>query len=407
MTRVSALLALLVLLLQTTPGWSAPPNPTDSDADFNTAGGTDALDAITTAVMNTAFGYHGLVSNTTGDFNTAVGSEALSHNTTGSFNTACGRSALHFNLNGINNTASGALALYSNTGGSLNTATGVSALHDNTTGMRNTAAGFGALFSNTTASDNTATGVSALGDNTTGANNTASGSGALSRNTIGSFNTAIGSDALTDNVTGVKNTALGYQALMNSTGNRNIAIGFQAGVDLATGNNNIYIGHDGAANESLTIRLGTNQTSTFIAGIAGTNVNGSTVMINGNGQLGVVLSSARYKRDIASLGTRSAGVFQLRPVTFAYHDDAPGAIHYGLIAEEVASVYPEMVTHAPTGEVQTVRYQDLIPLLLNELQRQHRDTQQRQQAIEWQKRELAELRALLEQRRASTAHGWR
>jgi hypothetical protein len=92
-------------------------------------------------------------------------------------------------------------------------------------------------------------------------------------------------------------------------------------------------------------------------------------------------------------------VFQLRPVTFAYRDDAQGAIHYGLNAKEVAAVYPEMVTHAPTGEVQTVRYQDLIPLLLNELQRQHRDTQQQQQAIEWQQRKLAELRTLLEQRR--------
>jgi hypothetical protein len=207
--------------------------------------------------------------------------------------------------------------------------------------------------------------------------------------------------ALANNTIGIKNTALGYQALADSTGNRNIGIGYLAGADLASGNNNIYIGHAGAANESQTIRLGTNQTSTFIAGISGTNVNGANVVVDNNGQLGVVLSSARYKRDIAPLGIRSAGVFQLRPVTFAYRDDAQGAVQYGLIAEEVAAVYPEMVTHAPTGEVQTVRYQDLIPLLLNELQRQHRDTQQRQQTIEWQQRELRELRALVEQRRAA------
>ena len=402
MSRTIPLVALLAFFLQTTAAWSAaPPNPTDSDANGNTAGGTDALDALTTGLSNTAFGYHGLVSNTGGSFNTAVGALALSHNTTGNQNTACGRSALRFNTDGINNTASGAFALYSNTSGGLNTASGVSALLNNTTGSRNTAVGYQALSSNTTASDNTATGT-ALGSNTTGSKNTASGAGALGSNTIGNFNTASGGFALQGNISGIKNTALGYEALTDSTGDKNIAIGFQAGADLVSGNNNIYIGNSGAANESLTIRLGTNQTRTFIAGIAPTNVNGVAVMIDANGQLGVALSSARYKRDIAPLGARSAALFQLRPVSFAYHDDAPGITQYGLIAEEVAVVYPELVTHTLTGEVQSVRYQELIPLLLNELQRQHRDIRHRQQAMERQQRELSELRALVEQRREPT-----
>jgi endosialidase-like protein len=396
MTRTIPFVALLVWLSSITPSWSSPPNPTDSDANFNTAGGTGALDAVTTGESNTAFGYHGLQSHTTGDSNTAVGSQALASNTSGSFNTACGRGALRSNTNGGDNTATGANALFSNVGGSLNTAAGVSALHDNTTGNRNTATGFAALSSNTTASDNTATGTSALGDNTSGGNNTASGSGALSLNTTGSFNTASGAHALSSNITGIKNTAVGYQALADSTGSRNIAIGYQAGADLATGNNNIYIGHAGAANESLTMRLGSNQTRSFIAGIAGTNVNGTTVMIDGNGQLGVMLSSARYKRDITSLGTRSAGVLQLRPVSFAYREDAPGVVRYGLIAEEVVSVYPEMVTYTATGEVQSVRYQDLIPLLLNELQRQRRHLEHQQQVIARQHQELGELRATVE-----------
>ena len=398
MSRPTFLAVLLVLVLQTTPGWSDW-NPTDSDANFNTAGGTDALAALTTGMNNTAFGYHGLFSNTTGGNNTAVGAFALSHNTTGTLNTACGQGALRFNEDGDSNTATGARALYLNTSGGLNTAVGGGALQDNTTGSGNTAIGFGALFSNTTASDNTATGLGALLDNTTGSSNTASGTDALSRNTTGSFNTATGSDALRNNLTGIKNTALGYQALMDSTGDRNIAIGFRAGADLVSGNNNIYIGHAGAANESLTMRLGTNQTRTYIAGIFGNLVLGTPVMIDANGQLGVALSSARYKRDIAPLGARSAGLFQLRPVTFVYRDDAPGTTQYGLIAEEVAAVYPELVTHSLTGEMQSVRYQELIPLLLNELQRQHRDIQHRQQAMERQQRELGELRALVEQRR--------
>ena len=122
-------------------------------------------------------------------------------------------------------------------------------------------------------------------------------------------------------------------------------------------------------------------------------------MINANRQLGVALSSARYKRDIAPLGVRSAGVFELRSVIVPYHDDGSGVTQFGLIAEEVAAVYPELVTHSLTGEVQSVRYQELIALLLNELQRQHRDLQQRQQALERQQAELSELRALVEQRR--------
>src|SRR6516164_5715383 len=133
------------------------------------------------------------------------------------------------------------------------------------------------------------------------------------------------------------------------------------------------------------MRLGMVQTSTFMAGVASTKVGGATVVIDANGQLGVQFSSARYKRDVEAMGNRSAGVFQLRPVTFSYRDDAPGTVQYGLIAEEVAALYPELVTRTPTGEVQTVRYQALIPMLLNELQRQ-------QQALQQQGAEVATLR---------------
>jgi len=91
------------------------------------------------------------------------------------------------------------------------------------------------------------------------------------------------------------------------------------------------------------------------------------------------------------MGAGSDGVLQLRPVTFAYKDDPKHVKHYGLIAEEVAAVYPELVTRAATGEVQAVKYQELIPMLLNELQREH-------QEVAKLRGELAELRAIVETR---------
>jgi hypothetical protein len=207
----------------------------------------------------------------------------------------------------------------------------------------------------------------------------------------------MGFQALHNNGNGTSNTAVGAKALKKSLGTKNIAIGFQAGVTLVTGNNNIYIGNQGAGDESQTIRIGTAQTGTFMAGINGAIVSGATVEIDTTtGQLGVVPSSARYKQDITPMGNRSEKVLNLRPVTFAYKDDAQAVTHYGLIAEEVATVYPDLVTRTASGEVQTVKYQELIPMLLNELQRQH-------QALQSQQKELAELRALVGQSRETAS----
>jgi hypothetical protein len=259
----------------------------------------------------------------------------------------------------------------------------------NATGLFNTAIGDMALIYNITGRDNTASGMAALLNNMTGDGNTASGQSALLRNTTGDGNTASGFNALFFNITGARNTALGHDALQNSTGNQNIAIGSGAGVALVSGNKNIYLGHTGADSESRTMRLGRFQTKTYIAGVATTPVSGTNVTINANGQLGTLLSSARYKRDIDPMGARSEGLLKLRPVTFVYKQDEQGVRQYGLIAEEVATVYPELVTHTATGEVQGVRYQELIPLLLNEVQRQQR--------------ELAELRTLVGELRGGVA----
>ncbi len=223
------------------------------------------------------------------------------------------------------------------------------------------------------------------------------------RNATGSFNTASGRLALAGNASGTGNTALGDSALHQGTGNRNIAVGCGAGAALTSGNKNIYLGHPGATNESKTMRLGNAQTKTFIAGVTTAAVTGTNVVINGSGQLGVPLSSARYKRDIDPMGARSEGLLKLRPVTFVYKQDEQGVRQYGLIAEEVATVYPELVTHTATGEVQAVRYQELIPLLLNEVQRQQQVMERQQQATERLQRELAELRSLVGQMRGGLA----
>ena len=278
---------------------------------------------IITAETNTALGIGALVSNTEGSSNTATGAGALFSNTEGRFNTASGAGALESNTTGSSNTASGVIALNSNTTGSFNTASGNEALFSNTTGEQNTASGDGALFSNTEGRFNTASGVDALRRNTTGRRNTASGDRALRDNTTGSFNTAVGRGAL----------------VSNTTGSSNIAIGSFAGSDNQTGNNNIHIGHIGF-NESNTIRIGdSGHANAFIAGV-----------------LLVPASSRQFKQDIHDMDKASSDLMRLRPVTFHYkkeYDSGEDRLQYGLIAEEVAEVYPELVVYDDTGKVKT------------------------------------------------------
>src|SRR5262245_43392391 len=216
--------------------------------------------------------------------------------------------------------------------------------------------GHTALFNNAGGGGNTASGFSALGSNTSGNNNTAGGANALESNSTGNLNTGIGFQALQDIAVGTNSTAIGAKALKKSLGTKNIGIGFQAGVSLINGNNNIFIGNQGVGDESQTIRIGTAQAQTFIAGINVAGVSGTAVVVDANGQLGVTLSSARYKQDIETMANRSEGLLKLRPVTFSYRDDTAAVPHYGLIAEEVATVYPELVTRTASGEVQTVKY---------------------------------------------------
>ena len=348
----------------------------------NTALGFNTLHANTTGFINTATGRNALLSNTTGFFNTATGGAALASNTTGDSNTATGRTAMLSNTTGSRNTATGwwALGGFNNTG-NANVATGAFALYSNTTGSFNAATGNTALSENTTGEVNTANGYAALLSNTTGSRNTATGFEALASNTTGNDNTASGPDALANNTTGEGNTANGVDALYsNTTGNNNVALGNSAGGALTTGDLNIDIGNEGVADEANTIRIGTSgdQTRTFIAGISGTAVAGAAVKVNANGQLGVAPSSERFKAEIKPMDKASEAVLALKPVTFRYkHElDPKGIPQFGLVAEQVEKVNPDLVARDGQGKPSTVRYEAVNAMLLNEFLKEHRKVQE-------------------------------
>ena len=300
---------------------------------------------------NTAEGQNALLSLTTGTYNTGVGFFSLSVTTTGKFNTAVGAGTLLAN-----------------------------------TGDNNTATGAGTLLSNTTGTFNAANGAFALFTNTTGTSNTSNGALSLLNNTTGVENTANGYRALSGNATGVGNTAYGSQALVQSTGNNNIALGAHAGFNISTGSNNIHIGNVGAGNESGTVRIGdNNQAKTFIAGINGVNQGSPTaVFINTlTGQLGTTppSSSRRYKKEIKPMDTASEAVLALKPVTFHYNSDKTCTPQFGLIAEEVAAVDPDLVLRDENGEIYTVRYEAVNAMFLNEFLKEHRKNEKQEATI--------------------------
>ena len=390
--------------------------------------GSGALSSVTTGYHDSAFGYQALQFNTTGNSNTATGTYALEHNTTGNNNTASGDGALYFNTIGSNNTAAGLGALLSNTSGNNNTATGYYALVINTTGSNNTANGYQALYNNTTGSNNLANGYQALYSNTTGYNNMASGALALFNNTTGFYNIANGSNAmvynttgrynvaeglnaLRRNTTGGINTAVGLNALLNNTtGGANIALGGSAGSALTTGSYNIDIGNVGVAAEANTIRIGTSQTRAFVAGVKNTVVSGGVpVYVSANGQLGTNPSSKRFKEEIAAMDKKSEAILALHPVTFRYKQelDPNGTAQFGLIAEEVAKVNPDLVTRDDKGEIYSVRYEAVNAMLLNEFLKEHRKVEELKTAAArqevsaaQQRKEIGALKAALEKQAA-------
>jgi hypothetical protein len=282
-----------------------------------------------------------------------------------------------------------------------NTATGVDALFSNTTGANNTANGSGALEANTTASSNTANGAFALFGNTTGGKNTATGQSALEFNTTGINNTASGYLALQNNTVGGANTAEGFQALLHSTGSNNIALGASAGINLTNGSNNIDIGAPGAAGEAAKIRIGKQgtQNGTYIAGIRGVTVaSGVGVIVGSTGQLGTVVSSARFKEAIKPMDKASEAILALKPVTFRYKQeiDPDGIPQFGLVAEQVEKVNPDLVVRDEDGKVNTVRYEAVNAMLLNEFLKAHRKLDQQQAMIDRQQKQIEALTATVQ-----------
>jgi len=370
----------------------------DTDGSFNTGVGAGTLlfnvgdQSTSEGVENTAIGTAALLFNTTGSKNTAVGTQTLFSNTEGGANTAAGYQALASNTTGNQNTANGFQSLFSNTTGLSNTAAGAFALFSNTIGAFNTANGWGVLYSNSEGNQNTATGFDALASNTTGENNTATGLDALYFNHTGSNNTAYGWKALSSNNTGSYNTAVGDQSLYHSTGSYNVALA--GGFNLTSGDFNIDIGNDGIDGDSGVIRIGSSccQTNTFIAGIWGvTASSGASVYVNSNGQLGTATSSARFKQNIQDMDKASKALLALRPVTFRYKPelDPDGIPQFGLVAEEVADVNPDLVVRDKEGKPYTVRYEAVNAMLLNEFLKEHKKVEQQEATI-------AQLRSQME-----------
>ena len=311
-------LVMLAVLLLIPQARAVVPPPDGGYSNFTTAEGQKALQSLTSGAANTALGAYSLFSTTTGNFNTAVGAAALDLNTADS-NTATGAFALFTNTAGVANTASGASALFSNTGGQGNTATGVEA-----------------LSSNTTANFNTANGNSALSSNTTGGSNTAIGSTALANSTTGSGNIGLGNNAGANVITATDVTCIG-----------------SVGKDV---NNSCFISR--------------------IHGVQTQNANAIPVLIDSDGQLGTLSSSRRFKKEIKAMDKASEAILALEPVTFHYKGDNTSTPQFGLIAEEVAEVNPDLVVRDADGKIYTVRYEAVNAMLLNEFLKEHREVQE-------------------------------
>jgi hypothetical protein len=351
----------------------------DVEGGFNTAIGVGAL-ALNTGGSNTGIGAAALILNTGGERNTAVGTGAMVNNNVGNDNTAVGDHALTSQTGEGPNTAVGSGALFSNTLGDSNTANGTFALFSNTEGDSNTAVGASALFSNTEGSLNTAMGTGSLSSNTVGGGNTATGSNALTSNTTGGFNTATGFQVLFANTEGFGNTGIGDSALSQATGNGNIGVGAGAGSGVTTADNVICIGTPGA-NQNDSCYIG----NIFAREVA---LDGIPVLVDSLGKLGTQISSRRFKKEIQPMDKASEVILALKPVTFHYKSDAKNTPCFGLIAEDVARVNPNLVVRDKNGEILTVRYDQVNAMLLNEFLKAHNKMEEQEATIAQLKQEL-------------------
>jgi hypothetical protein len=406
--------------------------PPDGEYSGSTAEGHHALFSLTTGQWDTGLGWEALATDTTSSFNTGVGAGALALNNADE-NTATGAGALLLNGTGVGNAANGALALLYNSAAmdnaavgdralehndqsatglaSFNNAVGSHAMYTNLDGFSNNALGESALFFNQIGALNTAVGDLALQDNDDSGSglanfNTGVGGEALLANVDGDSNNAIGYQALTFNTIGVQNNAQGFQALMsnddgasnvavgdsalsgNAHGSFNTVVGWEAGFSVE-GEDNIYIGAtsaDGVTSETGTIRIGDPAFvgAAFVAGIFGqTALGGVPVFVDATGKLGTLTSSARFKDDIKAMDKASESVLALKPVTFRYKKaiDVNGTPQFGLVAEDVAKVNPDLVVNGRDGKPYTVRYEAVNAMLLNEFLKEHKKVEKQEATI--------------------------
>jgi len=367
------------------------PPPDGGYPNFTTAEGTNALKNLTSGAANTAVGWYSLFTNNSGSYNTAIGAATLLFNTSDS-NTAVGTAALLFNTGGSNNTAVGTGALVNNLIGVDNTAIGYQALSNNNeggvnnTGTLNTATGSQALSSNTTGRFNSGFGAQALFNNVIGEDNCAFGHVALYNNVNGFANSAFGRNTLLNNIDGQQNSAFGNSALVNNVhGDQNTAIGVAAGGTI-DGNGNVCIGAfvqgEAGVNDTTYIR----NVNTLVQPIA-MGTDGVTVRLS-DGRLGHGISSRRYKQDIKPMEEASEALYALKPVTFHYNKeiDPMQMLDFGLIAEEVAEVNPELAVRDGGGKISNYRRDAINAMLLNEFLKAHRK-------IEEQAATIAQLKA--------------
>ena len=333
--------------------------------NFNTAEGDNALFSVTTGSANTAVGWFSLWLTADGSFNTAVGAGSLLENTSGNDNTAFGAAALLFNTTGGDNIAVGAAALENNADGSDNNAVGSFALFANTSGFFNNAHGRSALTANTN-SENNAFGDLAMESNTTGASNTAIGDDALRNNVDGSFNVAVGDEA---------GTGLGASV------NNCIAINVPGAGPFAVLDNTCFIG---SIFDQPVSDVGTQE----------------AVFVDQFNVVGITASSRRFKHDIQPMDKASEAILALKPVTFKYNADKNGRTQYGLIAEEVATVNPDLVVQHKDGEISTVRYEQVNAMLLNEFLKQHKKVQSLETTVAQQQKGMDVLTAQLKEQAA-------
>jgi len=410
-TTVMAVALVLACFAISPMAQAVVPAPDGGYPGQNTAEGESALLHLAGGTYNTALGWASLGFNVIGNYNTGVGAATLLNNTADN-NTATGAGALLSNITGSGNTATGASALFSNRTGGANTAVGWRALFDNTSGGGHTAVGYSALkntnasddftgntavgsfalFNDTTGNSNVAVGWGAGLSLTTGSRNTATGSNALPRNTNGSFNTATGVDALFNNRTGQKNTANGFQALFNTTGpGHNVAIGSSALYNTTTGSFNTALGAGagfGVTTADNVICIGATvganvSNSCFIGNIWNQPGGSQAVYVNSDGKLGTQVSSRRFKDNIKPINQASEAIHRLRPVSFRYKAEVEPTrrVGFGLIAEEVEKINPDLVSRDSEGKPLSVRYDQVNAMLLNEFLKEHRKVQEQEATI--------------------------